>query len=47
MSKLGGVIFFVLLIIVALGIVSFASEFLLGRPLTEVLRDFWFALFRK
>jgi hypothetical protein len=47
MSKLGAVFFFVLLIIVTFGIVSFASEFFLGRPVTEVLRDFWFALFRK
>ena len=47
MSKIGGVVFFVLMIIVALGVVSFASEFFLGRPLTEVVHDVWFALFRK
>jgi len=47
MTKLGAVIFFLLMIVVTFGIVSFASEFFLGRPVTEVVRDFWFALFRK
>jgi hypothetical protein len=47
MTKLGAVIFFLLLIVVALGVVSFASEFFLGRPATEVVRDFLSALFRK
>jgi hypothetical protein len=47
MTKLGAVIFFVLMIVVALGVVSFSSEFFLGRPITEVVRDFWFAVFRK
>ena len=47
MSKFGAVIFFLLMIIVAFGVVSFSSEFFLERPLTEVVRDFWFALFRK
>jgi len=47
MTKLGAVIFFLLLIVVALGVVSFASEFFLGRPATEVFREFLFALFRK
>jgi hypothetical protein len=47
MSKLGPVIFFVLIIVVAFGVVSFFSEFFLGRPLLDVVRDFWFAVFRK
>jgi hypothetical protein len=47
MTKLGAVIFFLLLIVVALGVVSFASEFFLGRPVMEVFREFLFALFRK
>ena len=47
MSKTGGLIFFLLIIIVALGVISFASEFFLGRPLMEVVHDLWFAAFRK
>jgi hypothetical protein len=47
MSKVGTVIFFLLLIVVAFGLVSFSSEFFLGRPLMEVLQDFWFVAFRK
>jgi hypothetical protein len=41
MSKLGPVIFFILIIVVAFGVVSF------GRPLMDVVRDFLFVLFRK
>jgi hypothetical protein len=47
MSKIGAIIFFLLMIVVAFGVVSFSSEFVLGRPLMEVVHDFWFALFRK
>jgi hypothetical protein len=47
MSKIGAVIFFLLIIVVAFGVLSFSSEFFLGRPLTEVVQDFWFALFRR
>jgi hypothetical protein len=47
MSKIGGLFFFLLMIIIALGVVSFASEFFLGRPLMEVVSDLWFALFRR
>jgi hypothetical protein len=47
MSKIGAVIFFLLMIIVTFGIVSFSSEFFLGRPLMDVVQDFWFALFRR
>jgi hypothetical protein len=47
MSKLGPVIFFILIIVVAFGVVSFSSEFFLGRPLMDVVRDSWFALLRK
>jgi hypothetical protein len=47
MSKFGAVIFFILMIVVALGVVSFSSEFFLGRPFMEVLHDFWLAAFRK
>ena len=47
MSKMGPVFFFVLIVIVAVGIVSFSSEFFLGRPVMEVVRDFLFVAFRK
>lgn len=47
MSKIGTVIFFVLIIVVAFGVVSFSSEYFLGRPLMEVVGDFLFMLFRK
>jgi hypothetical protein len=44
---MGAVIFFVLLIIVAFGIVAFASEFFLGRPIDEVIGDLMFAIFHR
>ena len=47
MSKIGTVIFFVLIIVIAFGVVSFSSEYFLGRPLMEVVEDFLFMLFRK
>ena len=47
MSKLGPVVFFILIIVVAFGVISFSSEFFLGRPLMDVLRDFLFVAFRK
>jgi hypothetical protein len=47
MSKIGTVIFFVLILIVAFGVVSFSSEYFLGRPLMDVVGDFLFMLFRK
>lgn len=47
MSKLGALIFFILMIVVAFGVISFSSEFFLDRPLMDVIQDAWFALFRK
>jgi hypothetical protein len=47
MSKLGPLFFFVLIIVVALGVVSFSSEFFLGRPFIEVVREFLFMAFRR
>ena len=47
MSKLGAVIFFILIIVVAFGLISFSAEFFFGKPLMEVVQDFWFALFRR
>jgi hypothetical protein len=47
MSRFGAVIFFVLMLVVTLGIISFSSEFFLGRPLIDVLRDFLFTIYHK
>lgn len=47
MSKFGAVIFFILMIVVAFGVISFSSEFFLGRPLMDVVSDFVFMVFRK
>jgi len=46
-SKIGAVIFFLILFVVAVGLISFASEFFLGRPLTAVIKDFLFWVTRK
>ncbi|MGH7853038.1 MAG: hypothetical protein ACREP3_06330 [Candidatus Binatia bacterium] len=42
MSKLGGILFILILIIVAFGIASFSAEFFFGRPLMEFIEDFLF-----
>jgi len=47
MSKIGTVIFFLVIIVISFGVVSFTSEYFLGRPLMEVVGDFVFMLFRK
>jgi len=47
MSKVGTVIFFLIIIVVAFGVISFSSEYFLGRPLMEVVGDFLFMVFRK
>lgn len=46
-SKIGAIIFFLLLFVVAFGLISFATEFFLGKPLMKVVRDFLFMLYRK
>jgi hypothetical protein len=45
-SKFGGVIFFLILLIAAFGIISFSAEFFLGKPLMAVVKDFLFLLSR-
>lgn len=45
--KIGAIIFFLLLFVFAFGLVSFATEFFLGKPLIKVIRDFLFMLYRK
>jgi len=47
MAKFGPVLFFILVILVTFGVVSFSSEFFLERPLMDLIQEFWFALFRK
>ena len=46
-TKLGAVIFFIVLLFVALGIVGLSSDVLLGRPMADVVRDFVFMLFHR
>jgi hypothetical protein len=47
MSKTGGIIFFIVLILIIFGVIVVASEVLFGRPLMAVIKDFIFLLFRK
>jgi hypothetical protein len=47
MSKTGGIIFFIVLILIVFGVVVVASEFIFGRPLIAFIKDFVFLLFRK
>jgi len=46
-SKLGAIIFFLLLLVFAFGLISFATEYLMGKPLMTVIRDFLFLIYRK
>jgi len=46
-SKIGALLFFLLLLIIAFGLISFSSEFFLGKPLIKVVQDFLFMLSRK
>ena len=45
MSKIGAILFVVLLLVVVFGIVSFSAEFIFGRPLMEFVDDFMFRFF--
>jgi hypothetical protein len=47
MSKLGGILFVFILIIVVFGIASFSAEFFFGRPLMEFIKDLVFIVFKK
>jgi len=47
MSKLGGILFVFILLIVALGIASFSAEFFFGRPLMDFIEDLVFIVFKK
>lgn len=46
-SKLGGLLFLLILIVLAFGLISFATEFFLGKPLTTVVEELLFLLSRK
>jgi hypothetical protein len=47
MSKLGGILFVLILLIVVFGIASFSAEFFFGRPLMEFIEDLLFIVFQK
>jgi hypothetical protein len=47
MSKIGAIFFFLILIVAAFGLVSFASDFVFGRPITDFIKDFFFIVFRR
>ena len=46
-SKIGAIIFLLLLLVFAFGLISFATEFFLGKPLAKVVRDLLFMIYRK
>lgn len=46
-SKIGALIFFLLLLVAAFGLISFSAEFFLGKPLIKVVQDVLFMLDRK
>ena len=47
MSKLGGVLFVLILLVVLFGIISFAAEYFFGKPLMEFINDLIFRLSQK
>jgi len=46
-SKIGGIIFFLILLVVAFGLITFSTEFFLGKPLIKVVQDVLFMFYRK
>ena len=46
-SKIGALIFFLLLLVAAFGLISFSAEFFLGKPLVKVVQEVLFMLNRK
>jgi hypothetical protein len=46
-SKIGAVIFFLLLLVAAFGLISFSTEFFLGKPLFKVIQDVLFMFYRE
>jgi hypothetical protein len=47
MSKLGGILFILILIVVVFGIASFSAEYFFGRPLMAFIKDFIFMVSKK
>ena len=45
-QKIGALFFFCLLLMIAFGLLSFASEFFLGKPLVKLVREYWFLFSR-
>ena len=45
-QKIGALFFFMLLLVIAFGLLSFASEFFLAKPLTKLVREYWFLFSR-
>jgi F0F1-type ATP synthase membrane subunit b/b' len=46
-SVVGAILSFLILLLVAFGIISFATEYFLGKPLLKVIEDFLFMFYRK
>lgn len=46
-STIGAILFAILLLLFALGIISFATEYFLGKPLSKVIQDFLFLIYHK
>ena len=46
-QRVGAVVFFLLLLVIVFGLLSFAAEFFLGKPLITLVREYWFLFFRK
>jgi hypothetical protein len=47
MSKFGGILFILILIVVVFGIASFSAEYFFGRPLMAFIKDFIFMVSKK
>ena len=47
MTKLGGILFILILIMVVFGIASFSAEYFFDRPLIAFIKDFIFLVFKK
>jgi hypothetical protein len=46
-QKIGALFFFLFLLVIVFGLLSFASEFFLGKPLIQLVREYWCLFFRK
>jgi hypothetical protein len=46
-SVVGTILSLLILLLVAFGLISFATEFFLGKPLLQVIEDFLFMFYRK